>query len=133
MKAILTILVLTVVSSLSLIAQDGIKPSNCSKWADLEKNKNKTVTTEGLFRKYTPEKKGKGAGHMFWDWEILMVDGTTVPVSTTNKKINYKEFEGKKVAIKGLVFYGVIIGSSNPNEQSATGYRIDPVEIIAPK
>ncbi len=102
---------------------------NCTTWDCLETNKNKEATITGVFRKYTPEKKGKGAGHMFWNWEILLLDGNAVPVSGNNKKISYKNFEGKKVSIKGLIFYGIIIGGSNPNEQSATGYRIDPVEI----
>ena len=104
-------------------------PTICTNWNCLETNKNKSVAIKGVFRKYTPEKKGKGAGHMFWDWEILLADGNAVPVSSTNKKIRYTSLEGKKVVIKGLIFYGIIIGSDNPNEQSATGYRIDPVEI----
>lgn len=101
----------------------------CNTWECLEKNSNKDASIKGVFRKYTPEKKGKGAGHMFWEWEILLSDGNAVPVSGSNKMIKYKNFEGKKVTIKGLIFYGIIIGSDNPNEQSATGYRIDAVEI----
>lgn len=102
----------------------------CTTWDCMETNKNKNATIKGTFRKYTPEKKGKGAGHMFWDWEILLSDGNAVPVSSGNTSIKYKKFEGKKVIIKGLIYYGIVIGSDNPNEQSATGYRIDAVEII---
>lgn len=105
----------------------------CTTWDCLETNKNKDATIKGVFRKYTPEKKGKGAGHMFWDWEVLLSDGNAVPVSSTNPKIKLRSYEGKKVSIKGLVFYGIVIGSDNPDEQSATGYRIDVAEISKEK
>jgi len=101
---------------------------NCSTWDCLEKNKNKDAIINGVFRKYTPNKTGKGANYMFWDWEIMLTDSFTVPVSTYNE-INYKYFDGKKVLIKGAIFYGIIIGSADGHGQNATGFRIDPIEI----
>lgn len=100
---------------------------NCSSWDCLEKNKNKGAIIKGVFRKYTPNKTGKGANHMFWDWELLLADSNAVPVESSNEEIKYKYFEGKKVSIKGTIFYGIIIGSSEG--QNATGFRIDPLKI----
>jgi len=100
---------------------------NCSTWDCIEKNKNKDVTIKGAFRKYTPNKTGKGAQQMFWDWEIVLDQDLAVPVKSTNNKINYAYFEGKKVLIKGNIFYGIVIGHAG--EQNATGFRIDAVEI----
>ena len=100
---------------------------NCNTWDCLENNKNKEAVIKGVFRKYTPNKTGKGANYMFWDWEILLSDSFSVPVKSTYNEINYTYFEGKKVLIKGTIFYGVVIGSSE--EQCARGFRIDPVKI----
>jgi hypothetical protein len=100
---------------------------HCSTWDCLEKNKNSEAIIKGVFRKYTPNKTGKGANYMFWDWEILLTDSFAVPVKSTNNEINYKYFEDKNVLIKGTIFYGIIIGSSEG--QNATGFRIDPVGI----
>ena len=97
----------------------------CSNFACLEKNKNKDLFVEGLFRKYTPNETGKGANYMFWDWEVLLDDGNAVPVISKNDKLDLSYYEDKKVLIKGNAFYGIIIGGENPEEQSATGYRID--------
>jgi hypothetical protein len=104
---------------------------NCSTWVCLEKNKNKVAIIEGHFQKYTPNKIGKGANQMFWDWEIMLTDSFAVPVGSTNDEINYKIFEGKKVVIEGTIFYGIIIGSSEG--QNAKGFRIDPVVIMEKK
>ena len=100
---------------------------HCSTWDCIEKNENKDATIKGIFRKYTPNKTGKGANHMYWDWEIVLDRDLAIPVKSTDNKINYKYFEGKKVLIKGNIFYGIVIGNSG--EQNATGFRIDPVEI----
>ncbi len=100
---------------------------SCSTWDCLEKNKNKDAIIKGVFRKYTPNKTGKGANYMFWDWEIMLTDSFAVPVKSSFNEINYKYFDGKKVLIKGTIFYGIIIGSADG--QNATGFRIDPLEI----
>jgi len=100
---------------------------NCSTWDCLEGNKNKGAIIKGVFRKYTPNKTGKGANHMFWDWELVLADSNAVPVESTYNEINYKYFEGKKVAIKGTIFYGIVIGSAEG--QNARGFRIDPIGI----
>jgi hypothetical protein len=100
---------------------------HCTTWDCLEKNKNKAAVIEGVFRKYTPNKTGKGAMQLFWDWEIVLKDSLAVPVKSTNTNINYDSFKGKKVLIEGTIFYGIIIGSVEG--QNATGFRIDPMEI----
>lgn len=113
-----------------LYAQQADKKSysvNCSTWDCLEENKNKGAIVKGVFQKYTPNKTGKGANHMFWDWELVLADSNSVPVESTYNEINYKYFEGKKVAIKGTIFYGIVIGSAEG--QNATGFRIDPIGI----
>jgi hypothetical protein len=100
---------------------------NCSTSDCLEKNKNKEAIVTGIFQKFTPWTTGKGADHPFWDWEILLADSTAIPVKSTYDEINYKYFEGKKVNIKGVIFFGIIIGCEEG--QNATGFRIDPVGI----
>ncbi|HBX50366.1 MAG: hypothetical protein A2275_12480 [Bacteroidetes bacterium RIFOXYA12_FULL_35_11] len=100
----------------------------CDCWNCLMNNKNKEAIIKGVFRKYTPNKIGKGANQMFWDWEIQLSDGYSVPIKNTYSEINYSSFENKFVQIKGLIFFGTIIGSGK--EQSASGYRIDPIEIV---
>ncbi len=99
----------------------------CSTWDCLEKNKNQEAIISGVFQKYTPNEAGKGANHLFWDWEIRLADSLKVPVKSTDEGIDYTFFEGRTVSIKGTVFYGIIIGSADG--QNATGFRIDPVEI----
>jgi len=125
-----TIIILLILAAQLLNAQqENIKiySVNCNTWDCLVKNKNKDAMVEGVFRKYTPNKTGKGANHMFWEWEIMLSDSTAVPVKSTYNEINYKYFEGKNVLIKGNIFFGIIIGSAE--EQNATGFRIDPVKI----
>ena len=39
--------------------------TTCSNFECLEKNKNKRIVVKGVLRTYTPNKTGKGAGHMF--------------------------------------------------------------------
>lgn len=99
---------------------------HCTTWKCIEENMNKDAIVEGYFRKYTPEKCGKGAGYMFWDWEILLSDSIAIPVKSKYTEINYSAFENTFVQIKGLIFFGIIIGGNRPEEQAATGYRIDP-------
>lgn len=82
---------------------------HCSIWDCLEKNKNSDAIIKGVFRKYTPNKTGKGANYMFWDWEVLLTDGYAVPVKSTNNEINYKYFEDKNVLIRGTIFYGLYL------------------------
>ncbi len=100
-------------------------PINCSTLKCLNENKNKDVSVQGVFRKYTPGHPGKG-NTMFWDWEIVLSDNSTVPVKSTYDEINYSYFEGKKVLIKGTNFFGTIIKGE---AEECVGFRIDPVEI----
>lgn len=101
----------------------------CRTIEDAEKLKNTDAVIFGRLQKFTPWEKGKGSGHMFWQWEIKLSDGTAIPVVSKNKSdgesIVFDEYESRNVVIYGRVFYGIIIGDSNPNHQSMTGFRID--------
>lgn len=105
------------------------KEEVCKDWTCIERHQNKVATLIGTFQKYQPNTKGKGANRMYWDWQILLQDSTRIPVSGENKTINFHGWEGKKVRILGMVFYGIIIGSEEG--QNATGYRIDTQSIVA--
>jgi hypothetical protein len=100
----------------------------CRTVTDIQVNKDKDVVIIGRLQKFTPWEKGKGAGHMFWDWEIAFPLGGAYPLIAKTQMgapINFAEFENKNVIVHGTVFFGIIIGDSNPEHQSATGYRID--------
>lgn len=98
----------------------------CSEWKCIEANANKKATVEGYFRKYTPNTQGKGAGVMYWDWELLLADSHAIPVIAANKDLDLAEFENKNVEADATVFSGIIIGSDDPpHAQSASGYRLD--------
>ncbi len=97
----------------------------CKTFKCLKQNENTNIKMEGFFRKFTPNKQGKGAGHMFWDWEILLEDSIAIPVKAIDVSLELSKFENKKVSVNAFMFYGIVIGSDNPNEQSARGYRID--------
>lgn len=99
----------------------------CQTFDCLETNKNKKAIILGDFQPYTPNTGGKGAGHMFWDWEIVLKDSVSIPVVSRNEYLDLASFNGHSVQINGLIFYGIIIGS--PEGQNATGYRIDADDI----
>ncbi len=96
----------------------------------IESHKNKFAYIKGKFQKFTPWTQGKGSGHMFWDWEIALPNGGSYPVITKSNFIDLKDYENKEVLIYGKVFFGIIIGDSNPDHQSMRGYRIDAESII---
>lgn len=108
-----------------------IKPPICNNWQELEAQSNKdTVIVIGKLQAYQPNKKGKGAGHMFWNWEIRLADDTKIPaVAAPNGNIDFTVFEGQEVKATGWVFHGIVIGSPDPTMQSATGYRLDITSI----
>ncbi len=95
----------------------------------IESHKNTQAYIKGKFQKFTPWTSGKGANHMFWDWEIVLPGGGSYPVITNNTVIDLSNYENQNVLIYGNVFYGIIIGDSNPDHQSMRGYRIDAEEI----
>ena len=99
--------------------------TTCTDWQCIEVNKNKEVIIKGLFRKYTPNETGKGAGHMFWEWEVMLNDGHAVPAQAKDKDLDLSGFVDKTVTVKGFLFHGIVIGSDEPHAQNATGYRID--------
>ena len=123
----LTLIILSCTSASSQKEKDAETPVTCTDWECLEKNKNKETTVIGLLRKYTPNEKGKGAGHMFWDWELFLNDSNAVPVQA--KDIDLSKFADRNVTVKCLVFYGIIIGSDEPHAQNAAGYRLDVLSI----
>jgi hypothetical protein len=97
--------------------------------SEAEARKNKQAVLFGRIQKFTPWESGKGANHMFWDWEIELEGGGSIPIVSKDKSdgesINFAEYENQNVIVYGMVFFGIVIGSSDPNHQSATGYRID--------
>ncbi len=112
-----------------------VSHDTCRTIQDAEKLKNKEAVIFGRLQKYTPLKEGKGRGHMFWQWEIVFPGGGAIPVILKNPKdllyqltgqsFEFVKYANKEVVIYGTVYYGIIIGDSNPERQSATGYRID--------
>lgn len=106
-----------------------VSQDTCRTIIQAQELKNKEAVIYGRLQKFTPLKEGKGKGHMFWQWEIAFPEGGAIPVISKDKSdggsIIFDEFANKNVVIYGTVFYGIIIGDSNPEHQSATGYRID--------
>jgi len=104
----------------------------CTSYSCLQDKKNTNVTIEGVLRKYTPNKVGKGAGVKFWKWELLLDDSVAIPVVDVNKKLFLSFYENKEVTIYANLFYGIIIGgNSKPDDmvQQAKGFRIDAISI----
>lgn len=101
----------------------------CRSMTDAENLKNKKAVIFGKLKKFTPLKEGKGRGHMFRQWEIVFPGGGRIPVVNKDKSdsesIVFDEYANQNVIIYGKVFFGIIIGDSDPSHQSATGYRID--------
>lgn len=98
--------------------------------AGIELNKSNNAWLKGHFQKFTPWKEGKGANHMFWNWEIVLSDNSRYPVVPVNSDMSFRDFEDKDVLVYGKVFHGIIIGDSNPEHQSMTGYRIDAYSVV---
>ena len=95
----------------------------CDSFDCLEKNKNKRAIIKGTLRTYTPNQNGKDAGHMFWDWKVLLSDEVAIPMICKDERIDLSAYKNKSLMIEGNIFYGIVIGS--PKGQYATGYRID--------
>jgi len=108
----------------TLSAQDTLLTAN-----DVESHKNQEAFLKGRIQKFTPWTKGKGANHMFWDWEIVLYGGGTYPMISKDSAIDIGKFENKNVIIQAKVFYGIVIGSEEG--QNATGYRIDAENIFS--
>lgn len=108
---------------------DNVFRDTCRSWADAERLKNTDALIIGRLQKFTPWEKGKGAGHLFWQYEIKLSDSTAIPVVNMDKSdgesIVFEEYLNSEVIIYGKIFYGIIIGDSDPSHQSMTGYRID--------
>lgn len=102
-----------------------------------EANKNKEVILVGRIQKFTPWTSGKGANHMFWNWEIVLEGGGVIPIASKDKSdgesINFAEYENEDVVVFGTVYFGTVIGGKDPDHQSASGYRIDADGIFSLK
>ena len=136
------IMIISIFSILFLLAFSPEKPQNtailppidtCRSIDNAMMNMNKEAVIFGRIQKYTPIKEGKGAGHMFWQWEVKFPGSGKIPVISKHKQgadsINFAAYENQYVIIHGTIFFGIIIGDSNPEHQSATGFRIDAVTI----
>lgn len=101
--------------------------------SEVEANKYSYAVILGKLQKFTPWTEGKGRNVMYWDWEIVLPKGGSFPVTLHNKSdgesINFVEYEGEYVKLYAYVYYGIVIGDSNPDHQSATGYRLDAIGI----
>lgn len=87
-------------------------------------NKNTEALMLGKIQKFTPWTKGKGANHMFWNWELVVNDNEAFPlIAKDSSLLNLAKFENKNVLVSGKVYYGIIVGSELG--QNMTGYRID--------
>lgn len=97
--------------------------------SEVEAKRNSSAIIAGRLQKFTPWTEGKGRNVMYWDWEIELPMGGSFPVTSLNKSggevINFSEYENKFVILDAFVFYGIVIGDSDPSRQSATGYRLD--------
>ncbi|MEZ4935978.1 MAG: hypothetical protein R2799_00130 [Crocinitomicaceae bacterium] len=119
-----------VLISIFLLNFNGEKDSICKTYSCIEKHKNQKGIVEGRLQVYTPNKTGKGAGHMFWDYEILLKDSVTIPViAKTSSQLDFKSLIGKEVRMSCTFYYGVVIGGGHPDAQAATGWRIDAESI----
>ena len=101
----------------------------CRSMDDAERLANKDAIIYGWLQKYTPVTQGKGRDHMFWHWELEFPDGSRIPVVNKDlsdgESIVFDEYSFANVVIYGKIFFGTIIGDSDPSHQSASGYRID--------
>lgn len=105
--------------------------ATCTTFKCIENHKNQSGQIVGQLRAYTPNKSGKGAGHMFWDYEILLSDSVAIPVIEKPRyHLDFKSFLGKTVKIKCTFYHGVVIGGDHPEAQAATGWRIDAESIV---
>ncbi|MCB0477213.1 MAG: hypothetical protein KDC84_03565 [Crocinitomicaceae bacterium] len=117
--------------SIFLLNFNGEKDPVCKTYSCLEKHKNQKGIVEGKLQVYTPNKSGKGAGHMFWDYEIVLNDSIAIPViEKPRHHLDFKSFLGKRVQMKCTFYYGVVIGGGHPEAQAATGWRIDAENIV---
>lgn len=125
MKAIAILAILLFLQALNSMAQNESQRPVCRTWNDIENSENKEATVIGRLQHYTPSEKGKGAGYMFWDWEIQLADSTSIPIKAGFPDATLNLLNNKTVMAAGLVFFGIVIGSDAPDEQHAIGYRLD--------
>jgi hypothetical protein len=101
--------------------------------SEVEVHKHSYAVILGKLQKFTPWTEGKGRNVMYWKWEIVLPEGGRFPVTSNDKSdgesINFAEYEGEYVRLYTFVYYGIVIGDSNPDRQSATGYRLDATGI----
>lgn len=83
----LTLLACNVASSKDK-AKDLERGDTCMNWSCIDTSKNKKIILKGLLRKYTPNETGKGAGHMFWRWEVLLADSYSLPAQAKGNTLD---------------------------------------------
>lgn len=112
-------------NEVATITQEKVKMNTeiCTSFKCAENYKNKPVALKGKLQKYTPVTRGKGANHMFWEWEIVLEDDISIPVESKNEALELSDYKNKEVIIEGVLFYGIVIGTVEG--QHATGYRLD--------
>jgi len=116
--------------SFGINAEKSLHYATCTTFKCIEGHENQEGRVQGLLRVYTPNEKGKGAGHMFWSYEILLSDSIAIPViSKSGHEINLKSFLDKEVVIECVFYNGIIIGGEDENAQAARGWRIDATRI----
>lgn len=100
----------------------------CRVWADIESHWNKDAYVIGKIIEYVPPHDNSKLGdEKIWDWEIIISDNHTIPLTAKNKSLDVNSFIGKNVIVKAYVLYGIIFGRENT--ANIQGTRIDAEEI----
>lgn len=89
----------------------------CESYDCVEVNKNKKASIFRVLVKSSIED---------WEWKILLKDSNYIYVNSASSKLKIKDFENKKVLMKGTIFYGVVRGENDGKSSFAYGYRFDP-------
>ena len=89
---------------------------------------NENVILEGVLKQYDPTTAGKGGGSQYFDFEILLDDGNTIPI--TNKISVEKKYVNKDVRLHCLLNDGPI-SSGIQNINLLRIQEIDTIELIS--
>lgn len=97
--------------------------------SEVEAHRNSSAVIAGRLQKFTPWKEGKGRNVMYWNWEIVLPKGGSFPVAPLRgghrDTVDLAKYENEFVIVDAFVFFGIVIGDSDPSRQSAAGYRLD--------
>ncbi len=95
----------------------------CNNYTCLENNKNKPAVINGVLQEYSPNSRVNNKLYKFWKYEILLSDSVSIPIKDSDE--NYAKYLGKKVSIKGQIYYGIVAGEDDGKSSNATGFRIE--------